>query len=67
MFSAIVNFAAPEVLVNYKGIVLEDIEDTKFRSMLRIAMDKARVDQATLDKLFETGDAVAAQGAFEKH
>jgi hypothetical protein len=67
LFSAIVNFAAPEVIVNYKGIVIEDIEDPDFRSMLRTAMEKARVDQATLDKLFETGDAAAAQGAFEKH
>ncbi|NQW51163.1 MAG: hypothetical protein HQ465_07990 [Rhodospirillales bacterium] len=67
LFSAIVNFAAPEVIVNYKGIVIEDIEDPDFRSMLRTAMEKARVDQATLDKIFETGDAAAAQGAFEKH
>lgn len=67
LFSTIVNFAAPEVIVNYKGIVIEDIEDPDFRSMLRTAMEKAKVDQATLDKLFETGDAVAAQGAFEKH
>lgn len=65
LFSAIVNFAAPEVIVNYKGIVIEDIEDPAFRSTLRGAMEKARVDQATIDKLFETGDAAAARGAFE--
>jgi len=67
LFSDIVNFAAPEVIVNYKGIVIEDIEDPDFRSKLRTAMEKATVDQATLDKLFETGDAAAAQGTFEKY
>lgn len=66
LFSAIVNFAEPEILVNYKGIVIEDIEDKDFRSMLRAAMEKARVDQATIDRLFEAGDAAAAQGTFEK-
>lgn len=66
LFSAIVNFAEPEILVNYKGIVIEDIEDEDFRSMLRAAMEKARVDQATIDRLFEAGDAAAAQGTFEK-
>jgi hypothetical protein len=33
--------------------------------MLRNVMEKARVDQSTLDKLFETGDAAVAQGSFE--
>lgn len=67
LFSSIVNFAAPEVIVNYKGIVIEDIRDPEFRSTLRAAMEKAGVDQSTLDRLFETGDAAAAQGAFERH
>jgi hypothetical protein len=60
-----VNFAAPEVIVNYKGIVIEDIENLEFQNMLRNVMEKARVDQSTLDKLFETGDAAVAQGSFE--
>ncbi len=67
LFSVIVSFAAPDVTVNYKGIVIEDIEDPTFRSMLRTAMEKAKVDQDTLKKLFETGDAAAAQGAFKEH
>ena len=67
LFSQIVNFAAPEVIVNYKGIVIEDIEDPNFRAMLRTAMEKAGTDQVTIDKLFETGYAAAAQGAFKAH
>ena len=65
LFSRIVNYAPPEVSVNYKGIVIEDIEDPEFRATLRAAMEKARVDKDTLDTLFETGDAAAAQGSFE--
>ena len=65
LFSKIVNFAPPEVILNYKAIVIEDIEDSEFRATLRAAMEKARVDKATLDRLFETGDAAAAQGSFE--
>lgn len=65
LFSMIVNFAEPEVIVNYKGIVIEDIKDAEFRSTLRAAMEKARVDKNTLDNLFQTGDAAAAQGAFQ--
>ena len=61
LFSKIVNYAPPEVIVNYKGIVIEDIEDPGFRAILRAAMEKARVDKNTLDTLFETGDAAAAQ------
>ena len=64
LFSKIVDFAPPEVIVNYKGIVIEDIEDHDFRATLRIAMEKAGVGQDTLDKLFEIGDAVAAQRSF---
>ena len=65
LFSRIVNYAPPEVSVNYKGIVIEDIEDLEFRATLRAAMEKANVDKDTLDTLFETGDAAAAQGSFE--
>lgn len=65
LFSKIVNFAPPEVILNYKAIVIEDIEDAEFRATLRAAMQKARVDQATLERLFEKGDAAAAQGSFE--
>ena len=64
LFSKIVDFAAPEVIVNYKCIVIEDIEDHDFRATLRIAMEKAGVDQDSLNKLFEIGDAAAAQRSF---
>ena len=64
LFSKIVNFAPPEVILNYKAIVIEDIENAEFRATLRKAMEKARVDQATLERLFETGDAAAAKGSF---
>jgi hypothetical protein len=66
LFSKIVAFAPPEVTLHYKAIVIEDIEDLEFRKVLRTAMEKARVAPATLDQLFETGDAAPAQGAFEK-
>ena len=65
LFSRIVNYDPPEVIVNYKGIVIEDIQDRDFRARLRDAMEQAGVDKDTLDKLFETGDAAAAQGSFE--
>jgi hypothetical protein len=32
--------------------------------MLQEAMKRANVDQKTIDKLFQTGDAAAAKGAF---
>jgi hypothetical protein len=67
LFSKIVDFAPPEVILNYKAIVIEDIEDSEFRATLRAAMEKARVDKATLDRLFETGEAAAAQGAFKEN
>ena len=51
------NYDPPEVIVNYKGIVIEDIEDQDFRAALRSAMEKACVDKDTIDRLFETGDA----------
>ena len=66
LFSRIVNYDPPEVIVNYKGIVIEDIEDQKFRATLRTAMEKACVDKDTIDRLFETGDAAAAQRSFRE-
>ena len=64
LFSKIVDFASLEVIVNYKGIVIEDIEDHEFSATLRIEMERASVDQDTLDKLFEIGDAAATQRSF---
>ena len=66
LFSKIVNYDPPEVIVNYKGIVIEDIEDQEFRATLRTAMEKACVDKDTIARLFETGDAVAAQRLFRE-
>jgi hypothetical protein len=65
LFKKIVDFAPPDVDLNYKGIVIEDIEDAEFRATLRAAMEKARVDTATLDRLFQSGDAAAVQGGFD--
>ena len=67
LFSMTVNFAPPEVVVNYKGIVIEDIKDHDFREKLHVAMKKANVDQGTLGKLFEIGDAAAAQHSFGRN
>ena len=66
LFSKIVNYDPPEVIVNYKGIVIEDIEDQEFRATLRTAMEKACVDKDTIARLFETGDALAAQRSFRE-
>jgi hypothetical protein len=66
LFSELIDFAPPEVIVNYKGFVIEDIEDAEFRTTLRAAMEKARVDKDTLDKLFESGHAAASKGLFER-
>ena len=66
LFSKIVNYDPPEVIVNYKGIVIEDIEDQEFRATLRTAMEKACVDKDTIARLFETGDAAAAQRSFRE-
>ena len=65
LFSRIVNFALPEVILNYKGIVIEDLKDAKFMGKLRQAMEKAGVDKRTLDQIFQSGDAAAAQGYFK--
>ena len=61
LFTQAIDFDPPEVTVGYKGIVIDDICDVEFRSNLRSAMVKARVDKATLDQMFEIRDAAAAQ------
>ena len=66
LFSEIVNYDPPEVIVNYKGIVIEDIENHGFRAKLRAAMEKARVDKDTLKNLFEIGDAAAARHSSQR-
>ena len=66
LFSEIVNYDPPEVIVNYKGIVIEDIENHGFRAKLRAAMEKARVDKDTLKNLFEIGAAVAARHSSQR-
>ena len=66
LFSKIVNYDPPEVIVNYKGIVIKDIENHGFRAKLRAAMEKARVDKDTLKNLFEIGDAAAARHSSQR-
>jgi hypothetical protein len=64
LFNRLVELSPLEITVNYKGIVLQDIQDPNFQKMLQEAMKRANVDQKTIDKLFQTGDAAAAKGAF---
>jgi hypothetical protein len=64
LFDQLIDLSPLEITVNYKGIVLQDIQDPNFQKMLQEAMRKANVDQKTIERLFQTGDAAAAKGAF---
>ena len=50
--------------VIYKDISIEDLKDEELMASLRKLMESARVDAETIKKLFQSGDAAAAQGLF---
>ena len=49
----------------YKDLSIEDLKDEGLMASLRKVMENAGVDRATVEKLFQSGAAAAAQGSFE--
>jgi len=64
MFDKAVKLGTPEAKDIYKDISIEDLQDEKLMGELRKLMKGAGVDQKTIEKLFTSGDAAAAQGSF---
>ena len=65
MFNKAVTLGMTEAKVIYKDISIEDLKDEKLMVSLRKVMESAGVDRRTVEKLFQSGDAAAAQGSFE--
>ena len=59
MFDSAVEMGAPEAKKIYKDVALEDLKDITLMAELKKLMIAAGVDESTVDKLFETSDAVA--------
>ena len=66
MFQRAVALGTTEAKVVYKDISIEDLKDEKLMDSLRRLMENAGVDQATVRRLFQSGDAAAARDAFPK-
>ena len=66
MFEKAVALGTTEAKVVYKDISIEDLKDEKLMDSLRRLMENAGVDQATVRRLFQSGDAAAARDAFPK-
>lgn len=64
MFDNAVSLGATEARLVYKDISIEDLKDQELMSSLRKVMEAAGVDRQTVEKLFQSGDAVAAEGSF---
>ncbi|MHA6346571.1 hypothetical protein [Roseivivax sp. CAU 1761] len=64
MFDKAVTLGAPDAKDIYKDISIEDLKDEELMASLRKLMEDAGVDRETLQKLFQSGDAVAADGTF---
>ncbi len=62
MFEQALSLGAPEAKDIYKDISIEDLKDEKLMGGLKELMEAAGVDRKTLEKLFRSGDAVAARG-----
>jgi len=62
MFEKAVTLGAPDAKDIYKDISIEDLKDAELMASLRKLMTDAGVDRDTLHKLFQSGDAIAAQG-----
>ena len=63
MFDKAVTLGVPEAKEVYKDISIEDLKNEDLMASLRKLMEDAGVDPATMQKLFRSGDAVAAQGS----
>ena len=66
MFEKAVALGTTEAKVVYKDISIEYLKDGKLMDGLRRLMENAGVDQATVRRLFQSGDTVAARDAFPK-
>ena len=66
MFQRAVALGTTEAKVVYKDISIEDMKDEKLMDGLRRLMENAGVDQATVRRLFQSGDAAAAKDSFPK-
>ena len=66
MFEKAVALGTTEAKVVYKDISIEDLKDENLMNGLRRLMENAGVDQATVRRLFQSGDTVAARDAFPK-
>ena len=66
MFQRAVALGTTEAKVVYKDISIEDLKDEKLMDGLRRLMENAGVDQATVRRLFQSGDAAAAKDSFPK-
>lgn len=65
MFERAVTLGVAEANVIYKDISIEDLKNKDLMESLHEVMEEAGVDAATLQKLFQIGDAAAAQGSFD--
>jgi len=61
MFERALTIGAPEAKDIYKDISIEDLKDEMLMESLKKLMEDAGVDRITLQKLFQSGDAVASQ------
>jgi hypothetical protein len=64
MFDKAVTLGVAEAKVIYKDISIEDLKDEELMASLRKVMENAGVDRRIVEKLFQSGDAAAAQGSF---
>jgi hypothetical protein len=65
MFDKSVTLGTTEAKVIYKDISIEDLKDENLMASLRKVMETAGVDRGIVARLFQSGDAAAAQGSFE--
>jgi hypothetical protein len=65
MFDKAVTLGTTEAKLVYKDISIEDLQVEGLMASLRKVMENAGVDRATVEKLFQSGDAAAAQGSFK--
>ena len=63
MFQRALTIGAPEAKDIYKDISIEDLKDEKLMESLKKLMEEAGVDRKTLQRLFQSTDAVAARGS----
>jgi hypothetical protein len=65
MFDKSVTLGTAEAKLIYKDISIEDLKDEELMASLRKVMEDAGVDPGIVARLFQSGDAAAAQGSFE--